>query len=106
MVTLEQAERLCARANISYEEAKRILEETNGDLLEAVIRLEKEGKVTPPKNDGSYSTQEEEKSTVNNEQEPERFLTFKEILRNIINWFVKLIRIGNVNYFDVYQNGV
>ncbi len=42
MVTLEQVEKLCERANISYEEAKVALEETNGDILEAIIKSGKQ----------------------------------------------------------------
>ena len=33
MVTLVQVERLCEHANISYDEARAALEETNGDIL-------------------------------------------------------------------------
>lgn len=37
MTTLEQVEKLCAMANISYEEAKAALDAAKGDLLEAII---------------------------------------------------------------------
>ena len=45
---LEKVDRLRQRANVTYEEAKQALEQTGGDLLEAVILLEKQGKVDPP----------------------------------------------------------
>lgn len=38
--TLENIDKLRERANISYKEAKEILEKTNGDLVEALIYLE------------------------------------------------------------------
>jgi len=42
MVDFEQVKRLRDYAKtISYEEAKKVLEEAEGDLLEAVIKLEK-----------------------------------------------------------------
>ena len=43
-ITLEQVEKLRAHANVSYEDARAALEATGGDMLEAIIRLEKEGK--------------------------------------------------------------
>ena len=49
MDRLEQIERLRAKANVSYEEAKQAYEAANGDLLEAVIMLERQGKIKPPK---------------------------------------------------------
>ncbi len=58
MVTLEQVEKLCERANISYDEARRILERTDGDLLEAVVLLEKEGRIEAPKGNGYYNSKE------------------------------------------------
>ena len=48
MVTLEQVEKLREHANISYDEAKAALENANGDILQAIIDLEKQGKIKPP----------------------------------------------------------
>lgn len=44
-VDLEQIEMLRQRANVSYGEAKEVLEKCNGDVLEALIYLEGESKV-------------------------------------------------------------
>lgn len=63
MITLEQVEKLCKRANISYDEAKAALEETDGDMLEAVINLEKQGKVKAPKG-GFYRSDESRARTL------------------------------------------
>lgn len=41
----EKVEMLKAKANVSYEEAREALNQSNGDVLEAMIYLEKEGKV-------------------------------------------------------------
>jgi hypothetical protein len=43
-VNIESIDELRKRADVSYEEAKNALEKTNGNLLEALIILEKEGK--------------------------------------------------------------
>lgn len=46
-VTLEQVEALRARAEVSYEEARAALEDSGGDLLDALIALERAGKLRP-----------------------------------------------------------
>lgn len=56
-ITLEQVERLREKANVSYEEAKAVLEEANGSLLDALILLERRGKIGPGGGQSaSYST--------------------------------------------------
>ena len=52
-VTLEQVEALRARAEVSYEEARAALEDSGGDLLDALISLERAGKLRP---DGAPSS--------------------------------------------------
>jgi hypothetical protein len=48
-INLEQIEALRARANVGYEEAKAALEICNGDIVEALIYLEKQNKVKAEK---------------------------------------------------------
>lgn len=55
MEQFEKVEKLRERANVSYEEAKEALEQSNWDLLDAMVYLEKQGKVEGPK-ESSYST--------------------------------------------------
>lgn len=55
-ITLEQVEKLRARAGVSYEEAKAVLIAHNGDLLEALIYLEKQGRSATVDQGGFYST--------------------------------------------------
>lgn len=57
MNDFEKVEKLTERADVTFEEAKAALEEANGDLLDAMIILEKQGKTQPRKE--SYSTKEE-----------------------------------------------
>lgn len=51
-VNLEHIDMLRERAGISYKEAKEILEKYNGDVLEALIKLESEAKVKAPQAEG------------------------------------------------------
>ena len=44
-VTLELVEQLRQHANVSFADAKAALEHTDGDLLEALIWLEQQGKI-------------------------------------------------------------
>lgn len=59
MVDFEQVQKLREYANISYEEAKKALEEANGDMLEAVISLEKQNRIKAPEAGGYYNSREE-----------------------------------------------
>ena len=45
MDNLEKVEKLREKTGVSYEEAKAALEATNYDVLDAIIYLEKNGKV-------------------------------------------------------------
>lgn len=53
-VTLEQVEALRARAEVSYEEARAVLEDCGGDLLDALIALERAGKLRPDGARGAF----------------------------------------------------
>ncbi|MEE3438189.1 MAG: hypothetical protein VZR05_08565 [Lachnospiraceae bacterium] len=55
MENIEKVERLREKANVSYEEARAALEEAGGDLLDAIVLLERQGKVNGPRQ-ASYST--------------------------------------------------
>ena len=44
-ITLEQIDELRKRANVSFEDAREALQECNGDLVEAIVYLEKNGKI-------------------------------------------------------------
>ncbi len=61
MERLDKAERLRERANVSYEEAKAALEQANDDLLDAMLILEKQGKVKQP-GQSTYSTSYEDQT--------------------------------------------
>ena len=55
-VTLEQVEALRARAEVSYEEARAALKDSGGDLLDALIALERAGKLRPDGARGAFFT--------------------------------------------------
>lgn len=54
-IKLELIDELKRRANVSYEEARDALEKTNGDMVEALIYLEKQNKVNEEKESGFFT---------------------------------------------------
>lgn len=60
-VTLEKIDMLMERANISYKEAKEALESSNGDMVEALIYLEGNEKITNNK-EKKYKREERQKT--------------------------------------------
>ncbi len=110
MITLEQVENLKKYADVSYEEARAALEASDGDLLEAVIFLEKNGKVETPKGGGSYTTsqsfEESTDSGMNSQVPPKNSQesNFKKQCRILWQGFCDLFRKGNINHFQVHRN--
>lgn len=113
MVTLEQVEKLREKTNVSYNEAKAALEEAGGDILDAIIILEKQNRIEPPSGGGFYSTRDNphSKGTGNREQDHERqssknsCSTFGELAGRFFRWCCKIIGIGNINSLEVRKDG-
>lgn len=55
-VTLEQVEKLRARSDLGYEEAKALLERCGGSVLDALIELERQGRAQAPEGDGRWQS--------------------------------------------------
>ena len=111
MVTLEQVEKLRQYGNISYDEAKNALEEANGDMLEAIIILEKQDIIQEPKNGGYHSSKNEQQNEKDNYQK-ENFKkdarednesSFSELMGRFFRWAGEIIKRGNMNHFEVVK---
>ena len=104
MTNFEMVELLREKANITYEEAKTALEPANWDLLDAMLVLEREGKVSGK--GGSYSTRDEE---VQDDECKQKKHNGGEGLRSTLRWLgqtlAKLICIGNENFLVVARKG-
>lgn len=81
MDLFEKVEKLQEKANVTYEEAKAALDEANGDLLDAMIILERQGKTKSQKE--SYSTEGSKQlpDVVDNPEKESKSHTFFEKLR-------------------------
>ncbi len=111
MITLEQVEQLRQRANISYDEAKEALEETNGDMLQAMVNLEKRNRIKAPEGGGYYNSKnsqqgssEEYNKTMRDERVSDDGTSFKELMIRFFRWCGKMINKGNRNHFEVVKD--
>ncbi len=111
MATLEQVEKLREKTGVSFEEAKAVLEECNDDLLDAIIYLERQGKVNAPAGGGYYSSQ-------NTQQEQEYQAdggccndrragcgSFGEAMGKFGRFCARIFNIGNTNYLEAEKHG-
>ena len=133
MITIEQVDKLKKRANISYEDAKAALEATEGDLLEAVIYLEREGKIKAPgvrsyHTDGGAFQDEEDKhghyydkghrgdkgkrrhhgsgyGYDNHDRYERRGPTINQQLHYFWKKFCELVKKTNANQFEISRDG-
>jgi hypothetical protein len=112
MVELEQVEKLRERTGISYEEAKKALEEADGDLLEALIRLERKNLIKAPEADGYYSSKGEKQESSDQNQntykdtKPNNGGTrLSEMFGEFFKWCGKVFHKGNTNSFKVIKDG-
>lgn len=117
MVTLEQVEKLREHANISYDEAKAALENSGGDILQAIIDLERQGKIKPPQGGGQYTSgslavtenpQKEDHSHSSKDhwksQTGEKS-AFSRHMGKFFSWMGEVLHKGNVNALVVEKNG-
>ena len=116
MVTLEQVEKLREYANVSYDEAKIALENAGGDILQALIDLEREGKVKAPQGGGQYSSSSIQVSGSAGQEDSKKEHTqskansgeksaFSRNMGRFFRWMGEVIHKGNVNALVVEKNG-
>ena len=102
MDKLEKVERLRQNAHVTYEEARSALDECGDDLLDAMVLLEKQGKVKKP-SQTVYSTSYQEQAQYINV--PARVAQQKKsapnLKRSIARLFSSLIRFVKSTSFSV-----
>lgn len=105
MDNFEKVEKLKEKANVSYEEAKQALENSNWDILDAMIYLEQNGKVKGPEQT-SYSTQNEHKAVSVEvvQDNAENRASFGDLMRRFSKWCMRWIEKGNRNSFCVEKD--
>ena len=96
----EMVEKLREKANVSYEEAKAALEACDWDILDALVLLESEGKVSE-KNGASYSTEEKSDTPQEDRNKKNARITGAKIKEFVSSLFKK----GSENSFVVKRKG-
>jgi len=96
---LELVEKLVDKTGVSYAEAKAVLEQTDWDILEAMILLEAQGKVKDNKTTSAYTTQQKKKADNRGTE------NFKQQAHSFGSWFRGVIDKGNKNSIEMYRRG-
>ncbi len=113
----ELVEKLVDKTGVSYTEAKAVLEKTDWDILEALIQLEAEGKISST-NTADYSTKgrqgEYKESCGFNEHRQQKEHrekkncktgeNFKSTGKNFGDTLRDIFDKGNTNYIEMYRN--
>lgn len=98
MERMEMTEKLREKTGISYQEAKEALELTEWDLLEAVVYLERQGKVETNKVEAN---EKEEEKVENAQKAHEGGSKATENMEKVGNWVSRLVEKGNRNRLEV-----
>lgn len=116
MFDMEKVEKLKEKTGISYEEAKAVLQETGGDLLDAFILLEQRGTIPPAEQAAKASTSSYTQDNWNTEETYEAYnkqskqqtddsVSFGELVGRFFSWVGKMIQRGNQNSLHVTRSG-
>ena len=111
MATLELVEKLREYANVTYQEASDALDACNDDILEAILYLERLGKVSRPQEEepqqstAHYSTQNQTPPPPEFTTPPPQEETFGDLMKRFSRWLMKWFRIANKNHFAIYRRG-
>ena len=96
----EMVEKLRAKANVSYEEAKAALEASDWDMLDALVLLESEGKVKDSQPAKEYTTQEKKEYTWESKNGQVK-MDVSSGLSKLWDWVKKMFQKGNANQFVI-----
>ncbi len=100
MELMDKVERLRERAGVTYEEAKAVLEETDGDLLEAMILLERRGRLDPPAGETQREQAEPQRETPHSETHDKAASAWQAFW----TWIKSLIARGNRNTLQIRRH--
>ena len=109
MTRLEQIEKLREKANVTYEEAAQALDTVDGDLLDAIIYLEKQGRVAPPVGGGKATSSgpshfEQEQTEDGPEMKKVQRNSISEAIEKIGRFCVAVIDKGNNSFLEVIKD--
>ena len=113
MTELEKVEKLREKADVTFAEAKEALENSGGDILDALIYLENNGKVTAPAGSGFFSgadlpgSDERSSAATNDEKRKDSGSSeeFADLMGRFGAFCLKLFNMGLNNFLEASKNG-
>lgn len=109
MEAFEKVEKIREKTGVSYEEAKLALETNNYDLLDAIVCLERQGKVKAPEVETYTTTPQENSSEMVRAQaayeQSCRKKSFGDHMDDFFRWVGKWIKKGCERNFVVERHG-
>ena len=105
MEHIDLVERLMEKANVSYGEAKQALENNNWDILDALIDLERQGKVRSGEGTTHYTTDRESEPASPHTEASGGDNKRRSGWEAFWESFCELIRKGMANHFVVERRG-
>ena len=110
MTDFEKAEKLREKANVSFAEAKEALDNSNGDMLDAMIYLEGQGKSALPSGGGYFSSADAPEhgytGAYDNEGNWDRGgsgESFSDMLKRFGRFCARVLNKGVTNYLDAVK---
>jgi len=105
MTELEKAEKLHEKTGVSYAEAKEALDNSGGNLLDALIYLENQGKADAPPGGGFFSEisvpvdnqQSSQHSGKDHENSNE---SFSDLMSRFGRFLLKVLHKGSTNFLE------
>lgn len=108
MDQLKRVEKIREKTGVSYEEAKAALDAAGGDVLDAIVYLENQGKIRRPEKQ-VYTTKPEQETSIELKEaakayEDENHETFGDIVKKFLKWCGRMIKKGCENFFIVSKH--
>lgn len=109
MDQLEKVEKIREKTGVTYEEARAALEAADGDVLDALVYLEGQGKIKEPEV-AVYSTKAEQEPSEEFKEAAKTYEastkeTFGDQVKKFLKWCGRMIKKGCENFFIVTKNG-
>jgi len=113
MTEIEKVEKLREKANVSFAEAKDALDNSRGDVLDALIYLEKQGKTSTPEGGGFYSGADTSSKKENNSKNYDNYTyrddggseSFSDLMVRFGKFCTKLLHKSLNNYLEASKDG-
>jgi len=112
MTEIEKVEKLCDKTNVTFADAKDALDKSGGDVLDALIYLEKQGKTKAPEGGfytGAETSGEKKNTSHNNEYDANdrkhEGESFSDMMNRFGSFCTKMAHKSVTNYLEASKDG-